>query len=252
MTGIDESDITTCNPLHEQTCHHEIWFPVFDRNTELDCGSDASILSLDSVEIRAELMEMADEEKAGNRSEEMSPLSARDIKHSSLSTNPSITLLENTSVSLAHNIDEPFAHLVPAAISASSTVNVPSAPTAENYTLGLQILDTADESQPSNKTSYPKRFCPCCSRPEASLRSTLNQSAIALGVCVERSLSTILHRLDWTFLSVHICCVCYRKASAALNLARAIHSDVALFFLLRKAESNQRVILTGRLRRALP
>jgi len=167
MTGINESDITTCNPLHEQTCHHEMGFPVFGRNTGLDCGTDASILALDSVEIRAELMKMADEENAGNRSEEI---------------------------------------------------------------LGLQILDTVDESQPSNKTSYPKRFCPCCSRPEASLRNTLNQSAIALGVCVERALSTILHRLDWTFLSVHICCVCYRKASAALKLARAIYSDVTIFF----------------------
>ena len=147
MTGIKESDITTCNPLHEQTCHHEMRSPVFGRNSEFDSGSDTSILTSDSGEIRAELMEMADEENAGNRSEKISPISARDIKHASLSTNASIRLPENTSV--------------PAAISTSTTVNLPSAPTAANRAFGLQILDTADEFQPSSKTSHPKRFCPC-------------------------------------------------------------------------------------------
>ena len=122
MTGIDESDITTLQPTARANLSSWNGVSSFRRNTELECGSDASILTLDSVDIRAQLMEMADEENAGNRSEEMSPLSARDIKHSSLSTNPSITLLENTSVSLAHNIDNPFAHRVPAAISASTTV----------------------------------------------------------------------------------------------------------------------------------
>lgn len=58
---------------------------------------------------------------------------------------------------------------------------------------------------------------------------TLNYAGIALAVCIERSFSYFLSRLDWSVRTVRICSTCNSKAVAALRLARASQSSITAF-----------------------
>jgi hypothetical protein len=197
--------------------------PGFKSNVE-NCGHSASFFKFDSssLEIGPELIDI---NTGCDRTEMVSPPSTQDINSPecpSFLTSPSIEFLKNVSYLVA--IDDDV--MDPISAAATTSTDLPPVPGIEAGPLELQLCDIVGESRRSSKTSYPKGFCPSCSRPEVTLSYTLNQPAIALAVCVDRSFSRILHRLDWTISSVRICCGCYGKASDALKIARRMYSGV--------------------------
>lgn len=214
MVDINESGVRTGSySVHEQS---SMVTPGFESNDEKNCGHSASFFKFDSssLEIGPKLIDNT----GCDRTEMVSPPSTQDIKSlkcPSLLTAPSIA------------IDDDI--MDPVSAAATTSISLPPVPGIEAGPLEFQLFDIVGESRRSSKTSYPKGFCPSCSRPEVTLKYTLNQPAIALAVCVDRSLSGILHRLDWTISSVRICCGCYEKASDALKIARKMYSGVVAF-----------------------
>ena len=225
MVDINESGVRTGSySMHEQSPKAT---PGFESNDEKNCGHSASFFKFDSssLEIGPELIDIT---TGCDRTEMMSPPSTQDInspKCPSLLTAPSIAFLKYAADLVA--IDDDV--MDPVSAAATTSINLPPVPGIEAGPLELQLSDIVGESRRSSKTSYSKGFCPSCSRPEVTLSYTLNQPAIALAVCVDRSLSRILHRLDWTISSIRICCGCYGKASNALKIARGINSGFIPF-----------------------
>ena len=107
----------------------------------------------------------------------------------------------------------------------SSSFVASDVPAADSELPSTTTLTTV----PTETATTPRGFRPCWDRSDICINKTLNYAGIDQAVCIERSFSYFLSRLDWSVRTVRVCSTCNSKTKAALRLARTSHSSITAF-----------------------